>query len=48
MPTTAKIHIYGALDGKPLEILPTQLLSGQTIEGFLIFPWWGASSKATK
>lgn len=42
----SRVYIYGALEGKPIVVLSAlQYLRGLSIEGFLIFSWWGRCSE---
>lgn len=41
----SKVYVYGALEAKPFVISNVlQLLKGLSINGFLIFSWWGQCS----
>lgn len=45
----ARVYAYGALEGKPIIISSViQFLKGLTVEGFLIFSWWGKCSPETQ
>lgn len=42
----SKCYVYGALEGKPMDIdVKTLQLGGIVVEGFLLFTWWATVSK---
>lgn len=49
LPPKGVYHVYGGLEGKPLEITQiTALTQGAIVTGFSMFPWWMTSSKETQ